>query len=71
MRAIAPQLSLTTTTKWQGKSGEVRVEKQAQSQADGAERSYQFTVTGYDPQGVSTQLASGTSDDATFIVPMS
>ena len=40
-------------------------------QPDGAERSYQFAVTGYDAQGVSTQLASGTSDDATFIVPMS
>jgi len=40
-------------------------------QPDGAERHYDFTVTGYDIQGVAMVLASGSSDDATFIIPMS
>lgn len=39
-------------------------------QPDGAAREYRFTVTGYDIDGTPSTLAEGTSDDATFIVPM-
>jgi len=39
-------------------------------QPDGAIREYSFTVTGYDALGVSNVLASGTSSDVSFIVPM-
>jgi len=39
-------------------------------QRDGAERSYDFTVTGYNAQGVGTVLATGNNDDSTFIIPM-
>ena len=40
-------------------------------QPDGATREYDFTVTGYSTLGVGQVLASGSSNDASFIVPMS
>ncbi len=39
-------------------------------QPDGAVREYDFTITGYNDLGVSQVLSTGTSNDATFIIPM-
>ncbi|MEQ8901678.1 MAG: hypothetical protein RID11_20685 [Roseovarius sp.] len=40
-------------------------------QPDGAAREYSFAVTGYDVNGDATELATGTTNDQVFIVPMS